>query len=77
MSSLTISGMSMASNIYSGTPVAAATYSNCLFRASCNSDSTIVADSDVFTITIASGGGGGGGGLLLPAGVFSGGFVGG
>jgi hypothetical protein len=35
-----------------------------------------MADTDVFTMTIASSGGGGGG-MLMPAGMFSGGFTGG
>lgn len=73
---LTVTGLSMSSNVFSGTPTAASTQNLCFFRATCNANSALMADTDVFTITI-TGGGGGGGGLQMPAGMFSGGFVGG
>lgn len=75
---LTVAGMAITSNVWAGTPSAAQTLALCLFRATCNGNSALKADSDLFTMTIASGGGGGGGGgLQLPAGAFAGGFVGG
>lgn len=74
---LTVSGLSISSNSFSGTPTSAGVNSLCLFRATCNALGTLMADSDVFTVTVASGGGGGGGGLQMPAGAFCGGFVGG
>lgn len=79
VTALSIAGLSIASNSFSGTPVAAATYAGCFFRATNNTVGTCVADTNMFSITITAsgGGGGGGGGLQLPAGVFSGGFVGG
>jgi hypothetical protein len=71
----TIAGLSMGSNIYSGTPTAATTQALCVFRAACNANVALISDSDQLTITVT--GGGGGGGMLMPAGVFSGGFSGG
>lgn len=75
VSPLTVAGLSISSGTFSGTPTAAATNSLCFFRATCNAVGTLMADSDVFTITTT--GGGGGSGLLMPAGIFSGGFIGG
>jgi hypothetical protein len=72
----TISGLSMSGNIYGGTPTAATTQALCVFRATCSGNSALIADSDQLTITV-TGGGGGGGGMLMPAGIFSGGFTGG
>lgn len=72
---LTVAGLSISSGTFSGTPTAAATNALCFFRATCNALGTLMADSDVFTITTT--GGGGGSGLLMPAGIFSGGFIGG
>lgn len=74
---LTVTGLSLSSNTFSGTPAAATTQNLCFFRGTCNALSTLVGDTDVFTITVTGGGGGGGGGLQMPAGVFNGGFVGG
>ncbi len=73
---LTVAGLSFTSNVLGGTPTSAATNNNCFIRATCNGNSALLADSDVFTITV-TGGGGGGGGIMMPAGAFSGGFVGG
>jgi hypothetical protein len=76
VSPLTVTGLSMSANVFSGTPAAATTQNLCFFRATCNASSALMGDTDVFTITVASGGGGGGG-LQMPAGAFCGGFVGG
>jgi len=76
VNSLTVSGLSISSNVFSGTPVANATNALCFFRATNNTVSTAVADTNLFTMNI-TGGGGGTGGMMLPAGIFSGGFVGG
>lgn len=74
---LSIAGISITSNVVSGTPTAAATYANCVWRATCNAGSTAIADSDVASITIASSGGGGGGTALQQAALaFTGGFQG-
>lgn len=75
VSPLTVSGLSMSSNVYGGTPTVASTQNNCFFRATCNANSALMADTDVFTITIT--GGGGGSTSLGAGGVFSGGFSGG
>jgi hypothetical protein len=78
VSPLTIPGLSISSGSFQGTPTSAATNSLCLFRATCTGNTALMADSDLFTITVTgSGGGGGGSGLMLPAGVFSGGMIGG
>ena len=77
VSTLTVPGLSISSGSFGGTPTSAATNSLCLFRATCTGNTALVADSDLFTITVTGGGGGGGSGLMLPAGVFSGGMVGG
>ncbi len=77
---LTIAGLSITSGSFNGTPTAAAVNSLCFFRATCNAAGSLLADSDLITITTTGGGGGGGGGgagLQMPAGVFCGGFVGG
>lgn len=74
---LTVTGLSMSSNVYSGSPTAASTQNLCFFRATCTGSAALIADTDVFTITVTGSGGGGGGGLQMPAGMFSGGFVGG
>jgi len=75
VSPLTIPGLSISSGSFSGTPSSAATNALCLFRATCTGNTALVADSDLFTITVT--GAGGGSGVMLPAGIFSGGFVGG
>jgi hypothetical protein len=78
VNAMTVAGCGITSNIFSGTPVAAATSALCFFRATNAANSALTADTDLFTITItAGGGGGGGGGLMSPAGFFSGGFSGG
>lgn len=75
VSPLTIPGLAISSGSFSGTPTSAATNSLCLFRATCTGNTALMADSDLFTITVT--GSGGGSGLMLPAGVFSGGMIGG
>lgn len=75
VSPLTIPGLSISSNSFSGTPTSAATNSLCLFRATCSGNSALMADSDLITITVT--GSGGGSGLMLPAGIFAGGMIGG
>lgn len=75
VSPLTVPGLAISSGSFSGTPTSAATNSLCLFRAACTGNSALMADSDLFTITVT--GSGGGSGLMLPAGVFSGGMIGG
>jgi Concanavalin A-like lectin/glucanases superfamily len=77
VSPLTIPGLGISSGSFSGTPTSAATNSLCFFRATCSGNAALMADSDLFTITVTGTGGGGGSGLMLPAGVFSGGMVGG
>jgi len=77
---LTIPGLGIGANVFSGIPTAASVNNLCFFRATNNNDSSIVADTDINTITVAASGGGGGGGgtnLLLVAGSYSGGFSGG
>jgi hypothetical protein len=77
VSPLTIPGLAISSGSFSGTPTSAATNTLCFFRATCSGNSALMADSDLFTITVTGSGGGGGSGLMLPAGIFSGGMIGG
>lgn len=57
-SALTVNGLSIAAGVFSGTPGAPAvgTYANCVFRAANNTVATAIADSALFTITVASSG---------------------
>lgn len=73
---LSVSGLSISSNVFSGTPSSPSTNALCLFRATCTGNTALTADSDVFELDTTSGGGGGSF-IFLPAGLFSGGLVGG
>jgi hypothetical protein len=78
VNTLTIPGMNMSANVYSGIPSSAATYTLTFFRATCSANTTLRGDTELETITVASSGGGGGGGVTFaPCGNFSGGFCGG
>lgn len=77
---LTIPGLGFAvTNVFSGTPTSSGVNSLCFFRAKCNNNANLVADTDIGTYTVnASGGGGGGGsGILRISGSYCGGFSGG
>ena len=76
VNSLAVAGLSITSNVFAGTPTANSSYTNCLFRHTNNNNSALFADSNLFSMSV-TGGGGGGGGLMMPAGVFCGGFIGG
>lgn len=76
VNSLSVSGLSITSNSFGGTPTVAQTNNLCFFRATNNSNSALFADTDVFTMTITGGGGGGGSGVAT-SGYFCGGFQGG
>jgi Ubiquitin-activating enzyme E1 FCCH domain len=58
VSPLTINGLSITSNSFSGTPGAPAvgTYLNCLFRAANTTTATLIADSPLFNVTVSSSG---------------------
>ena len=54
VSARAIAGTSISSNILTGPPTTAASYTNCLVRATCNANSALFADSNLINIQVSS-----------------------